>query len=170
VTAKIFLIALKVFWHYKDWGCVILREIDFLLKICWSIPCLHPSWKVHTWISNLGVTCGLKEAIRPRLKPRRKLVVRGCVTKHTLHRIFPTKLWVGLISWGSVIGALSVVYRKRQESTSPNVSSHKFPNGLQAMTWNSRRSGRHAVLNTNRADSTIVPKQRRHWLISFHII
>jgi len=30
---------------------VILREIDFLLKICWSIPCLHPSWKVHTWIS-----------------------------------------------------------------------------------------------------------------------
>jgi len=39
-------------WFYlnKDWGCVILREIDFLLKICWSIPCLHPSWKVHTWI------------------------------------------------------------------------------------------------------------------------
>ena len=34
---------------YKDWGCVILREIDFLLKICWSIPCLHPSWKVNTW-------------------------------------------------------------------------------------------------------------------------
>jgi len=31
----------------KDWGCVILREIDFLLKICWSIPCLHQSWKVH---------------------------------------------------------------------------------------------------------------------------
>ena len=25
----------------KDWGCVILREIDFLLKICWSIPSLH---------------------------------------------------------------------------------------------------------------------------------
>ena len=22
----------------------------FLLKICWSIPCLHPSLKVHTWI------------------------------------------------------------------------------------------------------------------------
>ena len=35
---------------FKDWGCVILREIDFLLKLCWSIPCLHPSWKVHTWI------------------------------------------------------------------------------------------------------------------------
>jgi len=29
-------------WN-KDWGCVILREINFLLNICWSIPCLHPS-------------------------------------------------------------------------------------------------------------------------------
>jgi len=36
--------------NFQDWGCVISREIDFLLKICWSIPCLHPSWKVHTWI------------------------------------------------------------------------------------------------------------------------
>ena len=36
--------------NFQDWGCVILREIDFLLKICWSIPCLHPSWKAHTWI------------------------------------------------------------------------------------------------------------------------
>ena len=34
----------------KDWECVILREIDFLWKICWSIPFLHPSWKIHTWI------------------------------------------------------------------------------------------------------------------------
>jgi len=33
--------------NFQDWGCVILREIDFLLKICWSIPCLHPLWKVH---------------------------------------------------------------------------------------------------------------------------
>ena len=30
--------------------CFLLCEIDFLLKVCWSIPCLHPSWKVHTWI------------------------------------------------------------------------------------------------------------------------
>jgi len=37
-------------YFIKDWGCVILREIDFLLKICRSIPCLHSSWKVHTWI------------------------------------------------------------------------------------------------------------------------
>ena len=36
--------------NFQDWECVILREIDFLLKICWSIPCLHPSWKVHIWI------------------------------------------------------------------------------------------------------------------------
>jgi len=36
--------------NFQDWGCVILREIDFLLKICWSIPCLHPLWKVHTRI------------------------------------------------------------------------------------------------------------------------
>jgi len=35
--------------NFQDCGCIILREIDFLLKICWSIPCLHPSWKVHTW-------------------------------------------------------------------------------------------------------------------------
>ena len=34
--------------NFQNWGCVILREIDFLLKICWSIPCIHPSWKVHT--------------------------------------------------------------------------------------------------------------------------
>jgi len=40
----------KGWCNNKDWGCVILREIDFLLKFCWSIPCLHPSWKVHTWI------------------------------------------------------------------------------------------------------------------------
>jgi len=41
---------LSPYWNRKDWGCVILREIDFLLKICWSIPCLHPSWKEHTSI------------------------------------------------------------------------------------------------------------------------
>ena len=42
--------AICPFYLNKDWGCVILREIDFLLKICWSIRCLHSSWKVHTWI------------------------------------------------------------------------------------------------------------------------
>jgi len=36
--------------NFQDWGCVILREIDFLLKICWSIACLHSSWKVHNSI------------------------------------------------------------------------------------------------------------------------
>ena len=46
--------------NFQDWGCVILREIDFLLKICWSIPCLGPSWKVHTWyflITVLAKSC-----------------------------------------------------------------------------------------------------------------
>jgi len=45
----------KFEWFYlnKDWGCVILRDIDFLLKICWSIPCLHPSWRVLSWILQL---------------------------------------------------------------------------------------------------------------------
>ena len=40
--------------NFQDWGCVILREIDFLIKICWSIPCLHPSWKVHTCITQVS--------------------------------------------------------------------------------------------------------------------
>ena len=36
---------------------VILREINFLLKICWSIPCLHPSWKVHTFRQIVNLCC-----------------------------------------------------------------------------------------------------------------
>ena len=47
--------------NFQDWGCVILREIYFLLKICWSIPYLHPSWKVHTWIFQGYLTCSLKK-------------------------------------------------------------------------------------------------------------
>ena len=50
--------------NFQDWGCVILHEIDFYLKICWWIPCLHPSWKVHTCAKTLcsspnrsGVNC-----------------------------------------------------------------------------------------------------------------
>ena len=43
--------------NFQDWGCVILREINFLLKICWSIPCLHPSWKVHIGIIAVYVFC-----------------------------------------------------------------------------------------------------------------
>ena len=42
--------SIKSIFYFNDWGYVIFREIDFLLKICWSIPCLHPSWKVHTWV------------------------------------------------------------------------------------------------------------------------
>jgi len=50
VTSAFQLFTCKLCLQTQDWGCVILREIDFLLKICWSIPCLHPSWKVDTWI------------------------------------------------------------------------------------------------------------------------
>jgi len=50
-----------VIWSL-DWGCVTLREIDFLLKICWSIPCLHPSWKVHTWSLSGGCVTARKNA------------------------------------------------------------------------------------------------------------
>ena len=46
----------KICWRMVKLGCVILREIDFLLKICWSIPCLHPSWKVHTWVQCLWLS------------------------------------------------------------------------------------------------------------------
>ena len=55
IQIKLYFIWINSIWFYlnKDWGCVILREIDFLLKICWSIPCLHLSWKVHTWIATV---------------------------------------------------------------------------------------------------------------------
>ena len=46
VKLRILSLLFEYFYLNKDWGCVILREIDFLLKICWSLPCLHPSWKV----------------------------------------------------------------------------------------------------------------------------
>ena len=63
-------------WFYlnKNWGCVILREIDFLLKICWSIPCLHPSWKVHTWIEICASLNNRKKtkADGSRLIPRKR--------------------------------------------------------------------------------------------------
>jgi len=51
--------------NFQDRGCVILREIDFLLKMCWSIPCLHSSWKVHTWIE-------ICARLKHRKKKRRK--------------------------------------------------------------------------------------------------
>ena len=59
--------------NFQDWGCVILREIDFLLKICWSIPCFHPSWKVHTWIEICASLNHRKktEADGSRLIPRK---------------------------------------------------------------------------------------------------
>ena len=45
--------------NFQEWECVILREIDFLSKICWSIPCLHPSSRVLIWLwrTNYIVEC-----------------------------------------------------------------------------------------------------------------
>ena len=39
LTGNRFHVKLRILSPEK---CVILREIDFLSKICWSIPCLHP--------------------------------------------------------------------------------------------------------------------------------
>jgi len=58
--------------NFQDWGCVILREIDFLLKICWSIPCLHPSWKVHTWMSGNNE---LQHKAKQDFKLRKKILM-----------------------------------------------------------------------------------------------
>jgi len=49
--------------NFQDWGCVILREIDFLLKICWSIPCLYPSWKVPPFLHHKYDTISFYEVV-----------------------------------------------------------------------------------------------------------
>jgi len=75
--------------NFQDWGCEILGEIDFLLKIYWSIPCLHPSWKVHTGIE-----------ICASLNHRKK-------TKADSSRLIPRKHTETLV-------LLSVAVRKRE--------------------------------------------------------
>jgi len=40
------------FYLNNDWGYVLLHEIDFLSKICWSIPCLQTPWRALTWNIN----------------------------------------------------------------------------------------------------------------------
>jgi len=84
------------FYLNKDWGCVILREIDFLLKICWSIPCLHPSWKVHIWIEICASLNHRKktEADGSRLIPRKHtetLVLLSIVTTLTAWKLYHKK-------------------------------------------------------------------------------
>ena len=53
--------------NFQDWGCVILREIDFLLKLCWSIPCLHPLWKVHTCFLSFRIFQQLGLALKKKV-------------------------------------------------------------------------------------------------------
>jgi len=45
------------FYLNKNLGCVILREIDFHLKICWSIPCFVESMYVFEWLTILHDVC-----------------------------------------------------------------------------------------------------------------
>jgi len=75
VTSAFQLFTRKLCLQFQDWGCVILREIDFLLKIFWLIPCLHPSWKVHTWIK---ICASLNHRKKMKAEPSR-LIPR----KHT---------------------------------------------------------------------------------------
>jgi len=37
-------------WRANMLACAVVKGLMGILKICWSIPCLHPSWKVYTWI------------------------------------------------------------------------------------------------------------------------
>jgi len=82
-------------WFYlnKDWGCVILREIDFLLKICLSIICLHPSWKVHTWTEICASLDHRKKtkADGSRLIPRKH--TETLVLLSVYHKWFPSR-WI----------------------------------------------------------------------------
>ena len=91
------------FYLNKDWGCVILREIDFLLKICWSIPCLHPSWKVHTWIEICASLNHRKKtkADGSRLIPR----------KHTETLVLLSVLYVSFFPelWSANVSAVPVL-------------------------------------------------------------
>jgi len=50
VTSAFQLFTCKLCLQFSGLRVRNFREIDFLLKTCWSIPCFHPSWKVHTWI------------------------------------------------------------------------------------------------------------------------
>ena len=84
--------------NFQDRGYVILREINFLSKIFWSIPCLHPAWKVHTWIEICASLNHRKKtkADGSRLIPRKHtetlvlLSFTGSV-EHTGQEKFPRK-------------------------------------------------------------------------------
>jgi len=94
----------------QDWGCVILREIDFLLKICWSIPCLHPSCKVHTWVE-----------ICASLNHRKK-------TKADGSRLIPRKHTETLVLWS----VLYIVSFKRPTCINWKATGVLLIDGLEA--------------------------------------
>jgi len=79
----------------------LFKWFYFLLKICWSIPCLHPSWKVHTWIEICASLNHRKKtkADGSRLIPRKHtetLVLLGILnqsrlllSKNDIHQLLP---------------------------------------------------------------------------------
>ena len=72
--------------NFQDWGCVILREIDFLWKICWSIPCLHPSWKGHISIYKFDPHRLVQDDLQRRMLLRGAygLYPRSLIVRHLL--------------------------------------------------------------------------------------
>jgi len=51
VTSAFQLFACKLCLQFSGQGMRNFTWNRFpIKKICWSIPCLHPLWKVHTWI------------------------------------------------------------------------------------------------------------------------
>jgi len=47
----------SIWIRFKDWRCVMLHEIDFLLKIWREIPRLSHMWKVVTWVCDKRIYC-----------------------------------------------------------------------------------------------------------------
>ena len=61
----------------------------FVLKICWSIPCLHPSWKVHTWSYYSSVRGSHKLLLNsPRPDILHNVIVSGNVTFCQINKFF----------------------------------------------------------------------------------
>jgi len=80
--------------YFQNWGCVILREIDFLLKICWSIPCVHPSWKVHTPTVSVANVAKRIESMGRLVWSHLQTVTEICIGVDVcLRQGFPTFLW-----------------------------------------------------------------------------
>ena len=129
--------------NFQDWGCVILREIDFLLKICWSIPCLHPLWKVPTWIK-----------ICASLNHRKKTKADGSRLIPRKHTETLVLLSVSLPQWHYVLTKLLATVRRAIATRSSSALSRFLTLAiLTRQQWGS--------LVQPAAD--ICPKNCEHW-------